>query len=419
MKYFFILGNNPTLSFAEIKAILSLKPNNIVFFNDLVLIIDYPHELNAEHLINMLGGTIKIGLVHKQVPEINNDLIGIVMKFLNKDIIKTKFNFGFSYYGSNNFDFKKLGIGLKTELKKRDINSRWVTSHHKQLSSVVVTQNKMLNPYGQDVVIIQDYNHHYYCGQTLAVQPFKLLSARDYGRPSRDDYSGMLPPKLAKIMLNLAQAIQVKSKPSITYLLDPFCGSGTVLTEAALMGYSNIYGSDKSAVAVNDTKKNLSWLMQKYKIANIQSKILKCDVRLISKQMKDSTIDIIVTEPYLGPSRSHVNKINVAKLANSLEQLYHEAILQFSKVLKINGSVVMVWPVFMINKHEPFFLNTKNILKNSPLHKADLLLGFKHKSLTLTDRRTLLYKREGQKVIREIVILTKQTKGDNSGVTKK
>ena len=58
-----------------------------------------------------------------------------------------------------------------------------------------------------------------FLGQTLVVQPFKVLSKRDFGRPARDDHSGMLPPKLAQIMINLARRNDDISTKTI---LDPF-----------------------------------------------------------------------------------------------------------------------------------------------------------------------------------------------------
>jgi len=48
--------------------------------------------------------------------------------------------------------------------------------------------------------------------------------------------------------------------------LDPFCGSGTFLMEAALLGFSKICGSDASDKAVADTKENMEWLQNFYKV---------------------------------------------------------------------------------------------------------------------------------------------------------
>ena len=92
----------------------------------------------------------------------------------------------------------------------------------------------------------------------MAVQPFEEFGARDYARPSRDDLSGMLPPKLAKIMINLAQAKEN------SLILDTFCGSGTILQEALIMGYLNLIGFDSSPKAIKDSQANLEWLADKY-----------------------------------------------------------------------------------------------------------------------------------------------------------
>ena len=93
------------------------------------------------------------------------------------------------------------------------------------------------------------------------MQPFKDLSRLDFGRPARDDFSGMLPPKLAQIMINLAQ---VQNPEAL--IIDPFCGSGTILSEALLMGYKDLLGSDISPKAIADTYKNISWIKDLYKI---------------------------------------------------------------------------------------------------------------------------------------------------------
>jgi tRNA G10 N-methylase Trm11 len=54
----------------------------------------------------------------------------------------------------------------------------------------------------------------------------------------------MIPPKLAQVMINLARRDEADFQDKI--LFDPFCGSGTILMEAYLMGIKNIIGSDLS-----------------------------------------------------------------------------------------------------------------------------------------------------------------------------
>ena len=165
------------------------------------------------------------------------------------------------------FNKKDYGLKLKKYFATEKISSRFVISKEKTLSSVVVTQNKLLTR-GIEVVLAAD-GDNILIGETLAVQPFKDLSLRDYGRPVRDDLSGMLPPKLAQIMINLAQV-----DPEKAVIIDPFCGTGTILSEAVVLGYKNLFGSDISLKAVEDTRKNISWLKELYKIGDFKLKLL-------------------------------------------------------------------------------------------------------------------------------------------------
>jgi len=102
----------------------------------------------------------------------------------------------------------------------------------------------------------------------------------------------MLPPKLAQIIVNLATgplpddkmssicdipADQIIPQPHLGQtLLDPFCGTGVLLQEAALMGY-NVYGSDLEARMVDYTAQNLAWLETTYRLEPIQPKLEKGD----------------------------------------------------------------------------------------------------------------------------------------------
>ncbi|MFA6551581.1 MAG: DNA methyltransferase [Patescibacteria group bacterium] len=414
MSYFFILGNNPTLSFAEIVAVFKIKPEQVLALTNETLIVDLEEEIDAQQIIRRLGGTIKLGIINDELRIKNYELIAndSIFKLINTDNVTGKFNFGISYYGKGKFkDEKRLAMELKKALKEIGVSSRWVTSREKTLSSVVVEQNKLVGDRGVEIVIIND-DAKTYVGKTLAVQPFKELSARDYGRPGRDDYSGMLPPKLAQMMINLSGA------EFDDVLLDPFCGSGTILTEAALMGALtptlsqrarefkfNLIGADQSEKAVKDTKINVNWLLKQYPISNIQYQLFQCDARQLSQKITRESIDAIVTEPYLGPSRMQRNEKNIRQVAAELENLYRQAMMEFMKVIKPNGRVIMIWPVFKLEGFD-ISLNSDKIL-NSSLKIVNPLLGFNSKVLKLTDRKTIVYGRPEQKIWREIVSLKK------------
>ena len=100
------------------------------------------------------------------------------------------------------------------------------------------------------------------------------------------------------------------------------------------------------------------------------------------------------------------NEKNIRQVVSELEDLYRQAILEFAKVLKPGGRVVMIWPVFKLEGFD-IFLNSDRILNSSSLKIVNPLLGFNNKTLCLTKRSTIVYGREGQKVWREVVSLKK------------
>jgi tRNA G10 N-methylase Trm11 len=62
---------------------------------------------------------------------------------------------------------------------------------------------------------------------------------------------GMLPPKLAQMMINLSLG---------NTIYDPFVGLGTVLIESVHMGNNRVFGSDlnpRMVTTANDNLKNL------------------------------------------------------------------------------------------------------------------------------------------------------------------
>lgn len=418
MQYFIILGKNPKLSSLEFESIkrggwqIKHQDNNPWLL--LTAKGQTDSTLNfSQKLLARLGGTIKIGIVLKelhlsQLEETENYIE--VIKELNTE---KKINFGFSVYaknedkdGSGHRPFRgnggaptptTFGLKIKKELKKFKIKSRLVVSKKPLLSSAVVTFNKMLPPLGIEFVIIPE-NNKYLIGHTLAVQDFESYSKRDYGRPRRDYRSGMLPPKLAKIMINLAQA-----KKSDT-ILDPFCGSGTILTESLLLGYKKLIGTDISLKAVQSSKENINFAKSEpalnkasggEKSKPLQLQIFQADVRAISSKIPANSIDCIITEPHLGPPLKGSESLKqIQAIANELTSLYLKSFQEFKKILKPkSGRIVIVFPVFVFKKQKKYL---SRVIENK--FKK---IGFQILPLFLQNA-PVLYFREKQRVWREI-----------------
>jgi len=280
---------------------------------------------------------------------------------------------------------------------------RWVTSKDKNLSSVVVKKNKLVGM-GSEIVLLFN-SRKIWIGKTTAVQPFEAYGQRDYGRVAYDGKVGMLPPKLAQMMLNISGATLEE------IILDPFCGFGTVLQEAMLMGWKHVVGSDIAQRSVDGTKENMLWLKKKYHLKSSIVRIFHSDARSISEHVRGGYISTIVTEPFLGPAlRARSTKNEAVKRKNELEAVYYSAFLDFTKFLRTDARVVMVWPVFILSSSKKGLLYIDLVEK---LEKIGFIVEMpfekelRHYEMGgQTTRGTLIYGRPQQKIWREIVVFS-------------
>ncbi|MCX6779036.1 MAG: DNA methyltransferase [Candidatus Magasanikbacteria bacterium] len=337
-----------------------------------------------------LGGMIKIAEVFSVLSDkaTEKDLQKNIFKFLQKKGgLDRKVFFGLSFYNQEKIKInnKNFGLEIKKQLAEVKISSRLVTSREEILSAVTVKMNKLLSARGAEIIVASTAEETW-LANTLTVQPFDEFSQRDFGRPGRDSFSGMLPPKLAKIMINLA------TNNYNDIILDPFCGSGTILTEAYLMGYQNIFGSDNSPKAISDTEKNLAW-------SNTPAEVRLCDATKLSDCYSPNFFNTIVTEPYLGPpQRGHETPEQILQAVTDLRKLYLDSLKEITKVLKKGGTVLMVWPII----HDQKMALEKNL--NSLGLKIQTLLP---QTEWFEEQTTLVYARPDQIVKREIVKITK------------
>ena len=205
-------------------------------------------------------------------------------------------------------------------------------------------------------------------------------------------------------MVNLSQVKQNDA------LLDPFCGSGTVLQEAMLRNIENISGSDISEKAIADTGRNLEWLRQKFELTNGTPNLFVSDVKQLQEKISKNSVDVIVTEPYLGPPlRKELTADEMIALIKELEQLYIQAFTAFKSITKPTARIVMVFPLFK-TIHGIYVLKILEELESlgfiriNPIPEKVSLFA----KVGPTARGSIIYQRSDQRVQREIFIFERK-----------
>jgi len=233
-------------------------------------------------------------------------------------------------------------------------------------------------------------------GQTQAIQSIEEEATLDFLRPHHEIKEGLIPPKLAKILINLAS---VRKEEAI---LDPFCGSGTILGQAFLMGYQYLIGSDKSQKAISQTKENMVWLKERFK-REAKIEIFQSDVKEVWQRLPPSSVSAIIAEPFLGPLQIQDRKF-FSNIIENLSDLYLQAFESFKKVLKPGGRVVIIFPIF--SAYGGSAKGGKIKTGVLPILEKISSLGWKKEKLSANNRGSLIYSRPGQKVLREIFVFS-------------
>jgi len=436
MIYAFILGRIFTLSVAELLSVFEREniSYKILSASAEVLIVKMPQPIkNEQAFLNDLGGIVKIIEVfgeENKVSDLKNSLTAdkLTDRYPNikpelENIPSVKFYWGISVYFICSAQMhtkqevarmiQSYMFGVKEVLHERQMKCRIVTPPPNKfaLDASNVEKNNLIKKGGEIIVLVD--KEKVYWGKTLAIQDFRFYGVRDFGRPARSMKVGMMPPKLAQIMINLAQA------PKEGKILDPFCGTGVVIQEAILMGYSAT-GTDSDSATIALAKQNLEWLIDIMKRKNPQTtvtkekyKLLQADARQIAKTIPENSISTIVTEGTLGPRYGRIlpNDKQIFNNFKDLEKLYLDVFTQFKTILKKDGRIVISFPVYIIKGFRQEFVpfldkllqlgyNIKCPIKADELGSVPLF--------TLSKNGTIVYSRPDQNVGREIVVFTKK-----------
>lgn len=399
--YIFFLGHQPHLSVAELEAvfgadsILEIKKNYAVL------------ELAEEPNIDRLGGTTKISKVLK-TEDLQEDPDSQLLELLFSQISdqKTgKLRLGISVYSGKNIvqtNIKVIREILEKLRKKAEkdlpgLNLRTVEPRKSTLNAAQIIHSDLLKKNGLsfDVLISEK---EVILAQTIQVPNLKKYTLRDYGKPKPSGKNGMLPPKLAQILLNLSGA----KKGDV--VLDPFCGSGTVLQEAMLIGIDST-GTDLNPQIIEDAKANLEWLDKRFRLRNSKVKF-NVSVADATSQRWSRKVSRVVCESYLGTAMTNVP--TETKLQNIIDECNKVAegfLKNIHDQLSDDGTIVFALPCWFIGE---------NITK-LPVVENLSALGYnklKYKKVSQDNDLGLVYHRKSedksQIVGRDIYVLKKK-----------
>jgi tRNA G10 N-methylase Trm11 len=417
MQYAFVLGRVYTLSLAELLSVLASKGVNykIMACSPEVVVLEVDQPLKAEELQARLGGVIKIIRLFDTFQKKGKEYPSqVLVNYFNFKRIKEYFHeysgkkqFGVSIYSldpSIRFreEAQRIAFLIKKLLQDQAQSVRAVLPQFpaQALSSVQVNENQVLQK-GAEIVVISG-NQRLFVGKTLIVQNYEDYGRRDYQRPARDEKVGMIPPKVAQAMINLAQPLK-----ALENILDPFCGSGTILQEAILMGYKAI-GSDLEQKMIENSEKNLEWFRNRYHVSPGRYKLFKSHAAEISLQIPQEKVSAIVTEGTLGPIYGKLpKKPEMQNNFKTLHKLYEQVFKEFKKFLPKDHKVVMCLPAYKVSASDYESMPDLDFATGNGYTVLDPLpteLTAKYRFLRVTPRKTVIYDRKDQVVAREIVI---------------
>jgi hypothetical protein len=383
-----ILGRQPAISLAELEALFTA--DKITCLNDSSALLDVPV---SEIPFARLGGTIKLAEVlgSANAKDIRNYLGKLVRDLpLSK---QGKINLGLSSYGftTNPKVINDLALSLKGQMKAHGYKVRVVPNRTVSLNTAQVWYNRLIGNSGLELLLVASADK-VFVARTVDVQDINDYTIRDRGRPKRDTHVGMLPPKLAQIIINLASG---DTKPDNKILMDPFCGTGVILQEALLMGFEAI-GSDIDPRMVDFSTINLDWLRHEYPRFSFKSEVILGDARIFKWPKRPDTL---ASETLLGPVFDQPpddNRLTI--LISELNILHKKFLVNLHGQLATGSRLCLAVPAW----------RSKNQFRHLPVLDQLADLGYNRVAFKHADCGQLIYYRPDQMVARELVILIRK-----------
>lgn len=404
--YIAILGRQPELGIAELERVFG--GHAVTLPTPQIALIDSD---NFE--IQSFGGVPKAGKVIIELPRADWNQVSqrIIQHYANKwSSYDGKITLGISVYDFRTTprDVQKTGIILKQKLKKSGTSLRLVPNTDIALNTATSHHNKLgLSPNKVELLVVRANDGRAFIAESTGSQNITAYARRDQERPKRDAFVGMLPPKLAQIMINLAIGSwnmedsesqtansQILNSNSQKTILDPFCGTGVVLQEAAIKGYY-VYGTDLSKKMIDYSQINLEWLADSHHI-KVNFKLHEGDAIDTKWQQP---IDAVVGETYLGqPFSAPPSPSKLEEVKKVCDHIITEFLKNLGRQIKPGTPVCIAVPAWR---------DKEGRFTHLPLIATIARLGYKPHEFMNVSQNDMLYYREDQVVARELLVLTK------------
>jgi tRNA G10 N-methylase Trm11 len=387
-----ILGRLPAIGRAELESLLTNA--HIRSVGDHAIVTDIA---TTDVPFSRLGGSTRLGKVLAVLDATKwSDLAAASADIIANELTtlpEGKLKLGLSVFGlrTDSRALLRAGLELKKVCKRANRSVRIVPNTDLALSSAQVLHNQLAGELGIELLFIAD-GAKTIVARTTAVQNITAYAARDQHRPKRDARVGMLPPKLAQTIVNLATATL---EPAIDQVvLDPFCGTGVVLQEAALMGYG-VYGTDLEPRMIDYTRINLEWLSESHIVASPT-----LEVGDATTHTWQPGIHAVACETYLGrPLSGWPEHAKLKEIIATCDTIIEKFMRNIAAQLPTGTRLCLAVPAWQA--------------PNGQIHHLQLLdhlddLGYNRVSFEHVDGATLVYSRPEQFVARELLVITRK-----------
>ena len=372
--YIAILGRQPELGLVELESRLGAAA--VMPWGR------YAALLEQELPLEQFGGVIKTGRVLYRGPAVDIGKVPFDWKSLSPGAGKT--TFALSYYGLKGTPRFVLATGL--ELKKRLKEHgpvRLVTPTEGTAVGAAALRHNGIPEAGFELLVVIA-QQEMVVAVTTAVQDIDWYSKRDYERPARSAKVGMLPPKLAQVLVNTTHG---------SLVVDPFCGTGVVLQEALLLGRTAV-GSDLAPEMVAATRANLTWLADEAPRELLPWQADEADARTVQLPDVDCAV---VSEGYLGPNlTASPTPSQLDTIRAELRGLYRAALANWARQLDEGAEIALCVPAWRTKQGWQYLGLVDDLPRLGYTSKV-----FKHV------RSPLLYARGDQVVGRQLLLLRK------------